>query len=95
MILPGPDSVNSSIEPYSLSNVRNEARKRWMLADMVILDPHFKTLFSGMKLNHPDNVATLTVIYFLARRLLYAIAIVGLADMGIVGASLLQMASLG
>jgi len=43
-----------------------------------LIDPNrvFKTLFSGLKVGHPENVALLHPLFFLLRRLFVAMAIV-------------------
>ena len=71
-----------------------EARKRLILADSVAISPHFQTLFNGLKLNHPENVAMVHPLFFMLRRVLYAAVIVGLARYGALGAILVQVACL-
>lgn len=60
----------------------------------MILKPQYKTLFNGLKLSHPDFIAATHPLYFLLRRVLYAIAIVFMAEYGLIAAILLQLACL-
>lgn len=45
-----------------------------------MLRPYYKTLFLGLKLNHPHNVAIIHPILFILRRIFYSACIVFLAD---------------
>ena len=50
---------------------------------MVELNPRYKTLFTGYKLNHPRNVAMVHPTLFLLRRIIFTACILSLdkADM--------------
>ena len=51
----------------------------------------FKTLFSGLKLGHPENVAVVHPLVFLLRRIFFAIGIVYLGHYGVFTLSVLQI----
>ena len=42
---------------------------------LIRLNPRYKTIFSGLKLNHPRNVAIIHPLMFLVRRVVYILAI--------------------
>ena len=54
----------------------SESVRRVRLSDQVILRQSYKTLFYGLKKNHPHNVAIVHPLSFLLRRILYAIIII-------------------
>ena len=58
-----------------------EAARRVQLQEMVErnMRPGYRTLFYGLKRNHPHNVAIVHPIAFILRRVLYSIIIVFMA----------------
>ena len=62
--------------------IRLDAINRLRLEDEVdrTLRPYYKTLFVGLKLNHPQNVAIIHPILFVLRRIFYSACIVFLSD---------------
>ena len=65
-----------------------------MLEDLVTVKPEFKTLFSGLKLGHPENVAVVHPLVFLLRRIFFSIGIIFLGHYGVVTLSVLQLSCL-
>ena len=55
------------------------------LADSVKQPPRYKTLYYGLKMNHPRNVAAVHPLMFLLRRVVFAIAIVFMDQMPVWG----------
>ena len=66
-----------------------------MLEDEVKIDPRYATLFTGLKLNHPHNVAIAHPLAFLLRRVLFAFVIVFMPSQPQIGAVLLLMTCVG
>jgi len=54
---------------------------RLRIEDTVLINGRYKTLFQGLKLNQPHNSAVTYPFAFLLRRLVYAVAIVFMAQM--------------
>lgn len=52
-----------------------EAYMRVALESEVAVNPRFKTLFYGLKKNHPRHVAVVYPIMFLLRRVLFSVII--------------------
>ena len=73
------DEESGTVEDM-VDEMRPEARMRLALEDEVELSAYYKTLFLGLKLNHPHNVAIMHPLFFLLRRVLYALIIVFLVD---------------
>ena len=59
--------------------IHREARLRIKLEEGVRLNPVFRTLYYGLKRNHPHNGAVIHPLAYLIRRILFACAIVFLA----------------
>ena len=76
--------------------IHREARLRIKLEDRVRLNPVFRTLFYGLKRNHPHNGAVIHPLAYLIRRILFACAIVFLAhaNVGQFGAIALLLTAL-
>ena len=56
--------------------MRSEAKLRLRLEDHVQVNPSYKTLFDGLKLNTEHNSAIVEPLAFLIRRIMYAVVIV-------------------
>ena len=56
--------------------IKLEALRRVELQEQVQSKNAYKTLFSGLKKNHPHNVAIVHPLSFLLRRIIYAVVIV-------------------
>ena len=56
--------------------IKLESARRVKLSEQVTLRQSYKTLFYGLKKNHPNNVAIVHPLSFLLRRIIYAIVIV-------------------
>ena len=56
--------------------MRHRAKMQIMLADSVKEPQRYKTLYYGLKRNHPHNVAVIHPLMFLTRRIIYALVIV-------------------
>ena len=63
--------------------------------DLVDVPPRYKTLYLGLKLNHPRNVAVVHPIMFLFRRIFYALSIVLLADVPLLSSFIFMLAAFG
>ena len=63
---------------------KKEAKRRLLLEDLVVAKPFIKTLFSGLKLGHEDNVAVVHPFMYIMRRVFLAMAIVLMANHGTV-----------
>ena len=48
-------------------------------AELVQKQPRFKTIYYGLKLNHPRNVALIHPLMYTTRRITYALSVVLLA----------------
>ena len=48
-------------------------------AELVQKQPRFKTIYYGLKLNHPRNVALIHPLMYTTRRIIYALSVVLLA----------------
>ena len=59
---------------------KKEALLRVRLADSVEINPSYKTLFDGLKKNHPHNAAAVYPVLYLTRRILYALTIIFLTS---------------
>ena len=64
-----------AIQSFS-EKIQRDARLKLRLEDLIVNNPRFATLFSGLKLNAEHNSAVIEPLLFLTRRLVYAIAIV-------------------
>lgn len=53
---------------------------RLELEDEVFVNPAYKTLFYGLKKNHPHNVAVIQPFMFLLRRVLYTFVLIYMAN---------------
>lgn len=62
-----------------------------MLEDLVVVSQAFQTLFTGLKLGHPENVAVVHPLVFLLRRAFYACGIIFLGRYGVMTLSLMQL----
>ena len=80
------EAIEESKEEY-----RSEARMRLALEDEVELNSCYKTLFLGLKKNHPHNVAVIHPLIFLLRRVLYALIIVFMVNSPYFGSVLLMV----
>ena len=47
------------------------ARIKTKLESEIVLSPRYRTIFSGLKMNHPRNVALVHPVAFLLRRILF------------------------
>ena len=72
------------------------ARRRIELQEKVTIPKSYSTLFFGLKLNHPHNVAVAHPLAFVLRRILYAVVIVFMVSEAAVffGIFLLQLTCL-
>lgn len=70
---------------------RHEVRKRLILEDLVTVNDAYKTLFSGLKLGHPENVAVVHPLVFLLRRGFYSVGIIYLGRYGVMTLSVMQI----
>ena len=59
--------------------------------EMIEKSEYSKTLYYGLKLNHPRNVALLHPLMFTIRRLVYTLSIMLLADYQLYGVWLLML----
>lgn len=66
-----------------------------MLEDLVEPKPFIKTLYRGLRLGHEDNVAIVHPFVFMLRRILFAAAIVFMANHGVIAAVVLQVVCVG
>lgn len=64
-------------------------------ASLIKKSQRYKTLFYGLRLNHPRNVALVFPVLDTMRRLIYALSIVFLADVPLVGVWILLGGTLG
>ena len=72
----GAIDEESETKEMAVQHAMLEARMRLNLENEVELNPYYKTLFYGLKKNHPHNAAVLHPIAFLTRRVLYAAIVV-------------------
>lgn len=56
--------------------IEQSAREMIAGADLIKKSPRVKTLFYGLRLNHPRNVAVLHPLMYTLRRIFFALAIV-------------------
>ena len=66
-----------------------EAKLRLEIEDLIDPSPAYKTLFRGLKLGHPENVALVQPLLYMARRVFFAIAIVFMQNSGVTAVCLL------
>ena len=59
--------------------VRMSAKETVAGAELILKPPRFKTIYYGLKLNHPRNVALIHPVMYSTRRIIYALSIVLLA----------------
>ena len=78
-----------------IENLSTEAYYRVALESQVECNPRYKTLFYGLKKNHPRNVAVAYPIMFLLRRILYAAVILFTLKVPFLGVITLMLACLG
>lgn len=89
-------SKDNTSETSSSIRMMEKARKLSVIeSKMIVTRPQFKTLFNGIRLSDSDFHAAVHPLFYIFRRLLYAIAIVFLADFGLLATLLLQLACLG
>lgn len=67
---------------------------RVALESEVAVNPRYKTLFYGLKKNHPRHVAVVYPILFLTRRVLFSVIILFLMQVPFFGVLLLMMSCL-
>ena len=60
------------------SELRKQAILQLALEHQVTPNPHYKTLFYGLKKNHPHNVAVVYPILYILRRVVFAIVVINL-----------------
>lgn len=65
--------------------IQESAREMIAGAALIEKSPRYKTLFYGLRLNHPRNVALVFPVLDTLRRLIYALSIVFLADVPLAG----------
>ena len=65
-----------AIEAHRKAKLLVEAKIRVVLQGHVKLNPRYNTIFTGLKKNHPHNIALLHPLFFLARRIAYAAIII-------------------
>ena len=63
---------------------QHEAKIRLLLESEVKIQHCYKTLYEGLKLNHPRNVAVIHPLFFLIRRILFACLIVFMPNIPII-----------
>ena len=63
-------------------------------AELIMKPVRFKTLYYGLKLNHPRNVALVHPVMFSIRRIIYALSIVLLAQYALFGVWILLVGTL-
>ena len=74
--------LSSSLE--SKLALKKEAARRVALEDQVKLPLGYRTLFAGLKMNHPHHVALAHILIFTLRRVLYSVVIIYMAREGLV-----------
>ena len=89
------------MKPKSIDQERRhqldiEGKARVRLVDSVKVNSSYKTLFYGLKMNHPHNVALIHPVAFVLRRILFALVILFMTSQTQVffGAFLLQLTCL-
>ena len=78
-----------------VNKIQHDALIRLTLEAEVKLDPRYSTLFLGLKLNHPHNVAILHPLSFLLRRVFFAVIIVFMPSQPLIGSLLLLLTCVG
>lgn len=68
-----------------------EARIRLELESLVQVNPRYKTLFYGLKRNHPHSAAVVHPLLFMLRRLVYAAIAIFCLSVPIVGVFILSL----
>ena len=74
--------------------LRFEAGIRVKLQDEVDCNPRYKTLFYGLKKNHPQNVAVVYPTLFLVRRVIYVVCILFLTQLPYIAVVIMMLTCL-
>ena len=72
------------------TKVRYEARMRVLLSKIIPIKPYYATLFKGLKVGHPENVALVHPFVFILRRVFLAFAIIFMRNQGVLAVLILQ-----
>ena len=72
---------NYFIEETRLAEIARQAQLRIKLETEVTVSRRYKTLFYGLKKNHPHNCALIHPIVFLLRRIIYTVIIIFMFDL--------------
>ena len=86
----GEAEKQDTIEKFARLN----ARKIVAGIELIERPRRFKTLYLGLKLNHPRNVAIMHPLMFTIRRIIYAITIVWLPSIRLYGIWILLFSTL-
>ena len=70
--------------------VEYEAKMRILLSRIVPIKPYYATLFKGLKVGHPQNIALVHPFVFILRRVFLAYAIVFMRNQGVLAVLILQ-----
>ena len=73
------DQTNETSHNSGLDKLKEEAKLRVKLEDLVKIKKSYKTLYEGLKLNTPHNSAITHPLLFLLQRVIYAVVIVCMA----------------
>lgn len=82
------------LSPSQLARVKAEAHHRADLAEQVLYNAYYKTLFFGLKRNHEKKVALAYPVIFLLRRYMYILAILCITNLPFLAVILLMVACL-
>ena len=74
--------------------ILENAREMVAGGELIKKPQRYKTLFYGLKLNHPRNVALVHPLMFTMRRVIYALVIVFLADTPLIGVWLVMLSTM-
>ena len=69
-------NANDEASKNTESRIRKEVQLKLKLEEMVDVNPRYRTLFAGLKLNTAHNSAVVQPLAFMLRRTLYAAMIV-------------------
>ena len=74
--------------------IRNRANLLLMLADTIPLNPRYKTLYYGLKINHPRNAAVVHPLMFMLRRVILAAVIVLMSNAPLAASNLFMFTTI-
>ena len=79
------------IKPLALAALNGEAVMRVRLEGQVQCNPHYKTLYYGLKKNHPRNLASAYAPLYMMRRVIYTMIILFMTQLPFIGVVILML----